>query len=301
VRFWQITDTIAAIDHGLLNSPGIGASYVVRGESIAIVETGTSLTVPHTLAGLAALGIRPDEVSHILCTHVHMDHAGGAGELARSLQRARVAIHSLSAPHLVDPSKLVPSSRRAVGEVLWPYQGSITPLDPARLMPAEELRLDLGRGVVLEALPAPGHSPDHLAFLERASGSLFTGDALGANFTTFGVRLPVTVPPQFDLEAQRATFDRLHALGAERFLVTHFGEERDTEAMWQELREKTELCARVAEEAVARGDEPDAMELSRSYLPAPAHLNSAQRDVVVYWGKMTFDGLLRYFRKRLPA
>lgn len=301
MRVWQISDQIAAIDHDLLGGPDIGATYVLRGGTVALIETGTSLTVPKTLAGLELLGIQPDAVSHIICTHVHMDHAGGAGELAQTLTRAQVVIHSSTAQHLVDPSKLLPSTRRAVGELLWQVQGSITPLDPQRLVPAEDLRLDLGRGLLLEAVPTPGHSPDHTAYLEHQSRSLFTGDAIGANFTTLGVRLPVTVPPQFDMEAQLATFERLRALDVERYLVTHFGEERDPQAAWHELFERTQECGRAAEAAVARGEEPDTLDMSRRYLPAPAHLNQAQIDVVEYWGKMAFDGLLRYYRKRAQA
>lgn len=301
MRVWQITDTIAAIDHNLLGGPGIGATYVVRGESVALVESGTSLTAPETLAGLAELGIHHDAVSHILCTHVHMDHAGGAGVLAQSLPRAQVVIHSSTAQHLLDPSKLMASSRRAVGEVIWPYQGTMIPIDGERLLAAEELRLDLGRGVVLEAVPTPGHSPDHTAYLERQSGSLFTGDAIGANFTSFGVLLPVTVVPQFDLEAQRATFERVRALGAERFVVTHFGATEDTAGMWRTLFEQTEECAAAALAALASGDEPDPVALAARHLPAPTGLAHYATNVVEGWGKMTFDGLLRYFRKRQQA
>ncbi|MFQ3663248.1 MAG: MBL fold metallo-hydrolase, partial [Chloroflexaceae bacterium] len=140
---------ITAIDHNLLGIPGIGVTYVVRGETVALVETGTSLTVPHTLAGLEQLGIRPEEVEHILCTHIHMDHAGGAGYLAAALPRAHVYINSSVSKHLVDPGKLLPSVRRAVGEEAWPLHGDIKPIPAERLLPAENLRLDLGRDVVL--------------------------------------------------------------------------------------------------------------------------------------------------------
>jgi glyoxylase-like metal-dependent hydrolase (beta-lactamase superfamily II) len=298
---WQISEGIAAIDHGLLGGQGIGATYVVRGEAVALVETGTSLTVPATLRGLDALGISRDAVRYIVCTHVHMDHAGGAGWLAQALPHAQVVIHSTSAPHLSDPSRLMASTRRAVGEELWGYQGTMVPLAAERMLAAEGLRLDLGRDVVLEAVPTPGHSPDHMAYLERSSGALFVGDALGANFSTLGVLLPVTVVPQLDLEALRATFARVRELDPTRYLVTHFGAVDDTKGMWRYLYNKTEECAAAAKTALEREERPDAAALARRYLPAPPHLDAAATRVVETWGKMSFDGLLRYFRKQRDA
>src|SRR5215210_3171631 len=112
----HVDDTIAYVDNGLLDTAGVGTTYVVQGDEVALVETGTSLCAPAILEGLRALGVRPQAVRHILLTHVHLDHAGGAGVLVDSMPDAMVYIHSLTGPHLVDPSRLLPSAERALGE-----------------------------------------------------------------------------------------------------------------------------------------------------------------------------------------
>ena len=291
----SVDDHISAIDHDLLGAPGIGVTYVVRGdpEQIALIETGTSLTAPTTLAGLDRLGIPREAVWHIICTHIHIDHAGGAGPLAEALPNAAVYINSATAEHLVDPSRLLPSTRRAVGEALWPLQGTIQPLPLGRLRPAEELRLDLGRGVVLQAIPTPGHSSDHVAFLDERSGALFAGDSCGVMLPRYGVGpLPVMPPPTCDLDQQIATYERLRALPIARLLVTHCGPIHAAEPA---MREQHLKLLEVAE-AVRLGVEQDNLDssaISTRLLP------SGDNEVLRKWSEMTIAGLARYFRKRM--
>ena len=218
----QIADHIGMIDNGLLGTAGFGATYVVRGDSVALLETGTSLTAAATLQGLEQLGIERDAVEHILLTHVHMDHAGGAGVLAQALPNASVYIHELTAPHLIDPARLLRSVERAVGP-MWPMYGTVVPIVAERIRHANDLRLDLGRGIVLEAIATPGHSPDHLAFWDAHSGAMWSGDAIGIVMSTHHLPFAVTPPPAFDLPAQLATFERLAALPIRTLMPSHFG------------------------------------------------------------------------------
>jgi glyoxylase-like metal-dependent hydrolase (beta-lactamase superfamily II) len=290
-----VDDHITAVDHDLLGAPGFGVTYVVHGDpdQIALVDTGTSLTAPTTLAGLEQLGVPRDAVRHVLCTHIHMDHAGGAGPLAEALPNAVVYINSATAEHLVNPDRLIPSTRRAVGEALWPLQGTIHPLPAKRLRLSETLRLDLGRGVVLQAIPTPGHSSDHVAFLDERSGALYAGDSCGVVLPRYGVGpRPVTPPPTFDLEQQIATYERLRALPITRLLVTHCGPIDDVATATREQHLKLLELAEVVRVAVERGD-----------LNAPAIiarlLPSDDNEVLRMWSEMTISGLARYFRKRL--
>lgn len=294
-----IDDHITAIDHNLLDRPGVGVTYVVRGEDIALIETGTSLTVPHTLAGLDALGIAREAVGHILCTHIHMDHAGGAGYLAAELPRAQVYIHSTTGGFLVDPTRLLPSVRRAVGEEAWPLHGDILPLDPARLQPAEQLRLDLGRDVILEAIATPGHSPDHLSYRDLRSGGLFIGDAAGLSMPRHDIFLPVTPVPAYDLLAQRDTIARLRTYNFPRFYVTHWGMHENTAAYLQRSEEKLEELVALVDEVLDRGADEDVAALSEQWLPYPPDRPGTL--VARCWADMSVAGMIRYERKRREA
>ncbi len=296
VEIIHIDDHITAIDHDLLGMPGVGVSYVVRGDDIALIETGTSLTVPATLAGLEALGIAREAISHIICTHLHMDHAGGAGYLAEALPRAQVYIHSTSIPHLIDPSRLMPSSRRAIGEEAWPLHGDMLPVPAEKLLPAEHLHLDLGNDVVLEAIATPGHSPDHLSYWDRRSGGLFIGDAASLVMPRHNLLFPVTPPPTYDLEAQRNTIAMLRRQDISRLYVTHWSVHNDVDEKLRQALERLEDLVAIVQTAVANGNENGA-DLTAQWLPYPADRPGSL--IVRSWGGMSIAGMLRYEKKRL--
>ncbi|NJN15802.1 MAG: MBL fold metallo-hydrolase [Oscillochloris sp.] len=294
---FQFDSHIAAIDHHLLGLPGVGLTYVVRGETIALVETGTSLTVSNTLAGLDALGIPRDAVEHILCTHIHMDHAGGAGYLAAALPRASVYIHSMVSEHLSDPSKLMPSVRRAVGEEAWPLHGDIKPIPTERIRPAEELRLDLGAGVILAAINTPGHSPDHLSYRDLKGGALFIGDAAGLVMDHYELAFPVTPVPAYDLVAHRDTIARLRALDLPRIYLTHYGPHDDVDRQFAHAEECLDALVALVDVAIDAGQEhPDLAALAACWLPYPGDGPAAL--VARSWSQMSVSGMLRYERKR---
>jgi glyoxylase-like metal-dependent hydrolase (beta-lactamase superfamily II) len=291
VEIIPVDDHIVAIDHNLLGLPGVGVTYVVRGDAVALIETGTALTVPHSLAGLEALGVRPEQVEHILCTHIHMDHAGGAGYLAEALPRAAVYINGAVAEHLADPTRLMASVRRAVGEQAWPLHGDMRPVAPERLRPAEALRLDLGRDVILEAIATPGHSPDHLSYWERKSGGLFIGDAAGIAMDRWGLAFPVTPVPSYDLAAHRATIVALRARDFPRLYVTHHGPHDDVAFQLERASAKLEELVALVEAALRDGD-PDVPALAARWLAYPEEGPAAL--VARSWGQMSVAGLIRY-------
>jgi glyoxylase-like metal-dependent hydrolase (beta-lactamase superfamily II) len=289
-----IDDTITAIDHDLFGMLGIGVTYVVRGDldQVALVETGTSLTAPLTLAGLEQLGVAREAVRAIICTHIHMDHAGGAGPLAEALPSADVYINSATAGFLVDPGKLIPSTRRAVGEALWPLQGTIHPLPPERLRPAEVLRLDLGRGVMLQAIASPGHSADHIAFFAEHNGALFAGDSCGIAMPRWGLGpRPVTPPPGFDLDAQIATYQRLSGLPIAHLLVAHCGPVAGGAAALRAQHTQLLHVVEAVRAAVAH-DALDIPALAARLFPTDDH------PVLNVWGQMSVAGVARYFQKQ---
>ncbi|MFN2488972.1 MAG: MBL fold metallo-hydrolase [Actinomycetota bacterium] len=200
---------------------GITAAFLVRGDATALVETGPRSSVGRVLAQLEDAGIR--ELDHIVVTHVHLDHAGAAGTLARHFPTARVAVHEIGAPHLVDPSKLWSSATRIYGGEMEKLWGGIDPIPEHRIEPlADGDRIDLG-GRVLQAVATPGHASHHHAFLDESTGTVFAGDALGVRLADVGAIRPATPPPEFDLELAVRSIERIRGLGAESLAFTHYG------------------------------------------------------------------------------
>lgn len=293
---FSIDEHITAIDHLLIARPGVGVTYVVRGEDIALVETGTSQTVQHTLAGLERLGIAREAVSHIICTHVHMDHAGGAGFLAEALPRAHVYIHSATAEHLIDPSRLIPSVERAVGEEAWPYHGTVKPIAPERIRHSEALRLDLGRDVVLEGVPTPGHSPDHVAYRDLKSGGVFIGDATSVSMGRLNITFPVTPPPAYNMTKHLETVAMLRGQDISRFYVTHYGAYDDVAGLLSLTEEQIQALYAMVCTALDNEQPIDVRTMSHQWLP----YDPADPDSIIArtWGEMSVNGMQRYERKR---
>jgi glyoxylase-like metal-dependent hydrolase (beta-lactamase superfamily II) len=219
------------------------------------VETGFSHTTPKALRALEELEISPQEVAYIAVTHVHMDHAGGAGFLAEECPHAQVICHHVGAPHLIRPEKLVRSVQRAVGP-LFPYYGEMKPIPEERLIIVRGgERFELGDGYALEVLDAPGHAPHHACFYEPRTRGLFTGDAVGIYRRGIGF-IMTTPPPSFHFEESLITLNKLRQYELKWLYFTHFGahpepyklmdayEERlrewvgEVEAKWQELRDE---------------------------------------------------------------
>ncbi len=216
----QVAEGVYLVDARQFGRPGIGGVYLLSGTEAALVESGTSLAVPRVLAGLEEAGIPREAVRWIFVTHVHLDHAGGAGALVKELPRARVVVHPRGAKHLADPTKLVASVKQAVGD-RFPLYGEAIPIPWERLHVAEdEERFAVGAHT-LRAVFSPGHAPHHLCFFEEVKGLLFTGDAAGL-YLGDGL-IPATPPPSFDLELSLATLERLSALAPKALCYTHFG------------------------------------------------------------------------------
>jgi glyoxylase-like metal-dependent hydrolase (beta-lactamase superfamily II) len=212
---------VTTIDTGMHDEPGITGAFVVRGERTALVETGPKSTATNVVKGLTDAGVETVDV--IAVTHVHLDHAGAAGTIARLFPSATVAVHEVGAPHLVDPSKLWSSAARIYGDAMEAMWGGIDPLPPDRIRTlADGDVIDLG-GRTLRAVATPGHAFHHHAFLDEGSGTAFVGDALGVRLPDLGILRPATPPPEFDLELTIASVERIAELAPERVVLTHFG------------------------------------------------------------------------------
>lgn len=216
----EIVPGVAFLDTDQFGVAGQGGVYILSGRPAALVEAGTSLAEERILAALDLRRIPRHDVGWIFLTHIHLDHAGGAGGLLRQLPKAKVVVHARGARHLLDPARLVASVKEAVRE-RFPLYGGVTPVPEDRLHVSQDGELhSLGR-FAIRSVDAPGHAPHHLCFFEESQRLLFTGDASGLYLE--GTLIPSTVPPSFDLGTSLATLSRLADLRPARLLFTHFG------------------------------------------------------------------------------
>lgn len=207
---------VDVLDVHQFGRPRSGAAFLLRAERTVLVECGTAAAAPGLVAALH--GVHLDA---IFVSHVHLDHAGGAGHLARAHPEARIVAHERGVPHLADPSRLVAGVRSASPE-LSPLYGEPLPIPASQLRAAHDgERFALGRDSEIVVVETPGHAPHHVAFFETSRRLLFAGDAAGH----FGVpvRVPLTVPPRFDVVASRASLARLRGLAPRAIAYTHFG------------------------------------------------------------------------------
>lgn len=195
-------------------------SYLLLGERNAIVDVGPRAAIPNLLASLAELKISPDEIDYLILTHIHIDHAGGAGTVIREMPTAKIIAHSLARQFLIDPARLWEASVKTLGDLARQY-GSIEPVPEDRIVVAADMmKLDLGRGLVLEVHLTPGHAPHHLSLFDRRNRVLIAGEAAGVCLD--GVIRPAT-PPPFKLEETLSSMDRLISLEPRTICYGHFG------------------------------------------------------------------------------
>jgi glyoxylase-like metal-dependent hydrolase (beta-lactamase superfamily II) len=290
------------IDLDFRDVEGLIASYALPGPSgWTIVETGPTTCREHLQEGIAAAGIDPSEVERVLVTHIHLDHAGGLGNAAEIFPQATLYVHREGLAHMLDPSKLIASARRAWGAAADPLWGTILPVPPARLVALSGgERLPLRNGNLL-VVNTPGHAKHHLAFFDETTRSLFTGDAAGVHLPGTDRVRPALPPPDLDLEALLLSVDRMRELEPERLLYTHFGpRKKAVEALGQ----YPSLVLRwrdVALEAAREDPSVDrvAAALQRSEDESgPRRKEADSRPDLISGTALAAQGLLRYFRTR---
>jgi len=230
-------------------------SYLVKGDKNTVVDPGPAAAKPGLLLALDEAGVRAEDVSYIVLTHIHIDHAGGAGAVIKELPNATVLAHRRAIPHLVSPSALWNASLKTLGDLAMKY-GPIDPIPEDRVMEAtDHMRLDLG-GTVLEIYMTPGHAVHHLSLFESETGILIAGEAAGVCVN--GVIRPAT-PPPFKLEETMASIDRLIGLEPDRICYGHFGCHDNGLARLRLYKEKLLLWHEVVKSETAKGTGPEAI------------------------------------------
>ncbi len=212
------------IDTRMAGYDGITASYLIRGDRPCLVETGTAPSAPVVRDALASLGVGPGDLATIVVTHIHLDHAGGTGDVAQMFPSAQVVVHALGARHLADPSRLMASARMVWGSELDGLFGTLAPTPHERIRAVDQVGIvDLGGGRRLESHYSPGHARHHVGLVDSVSGDLYVGDAAGLYVPETGDMRPATPPPDFDLEVALGSLRMFAALQPTRLLFSHFG------------------------------------------------------------------------------
>lgn len=280
----------------------IAACLVDTGDGLALVDPGPSSTREALEALVAAFGARRDDIRHLLLTHIHLDHAGVAGSLVRDVPRARVYVHARGAPHLADPTRLLDSARRIYRDRMDALWGEFLPVPTDRLVVLEGTeRLALGSRRWRVAA-TPGHAIHHVAYLDEHEGIVFTGDVAGEATQHGTPALPVTPPPDIDLEAWRPSLDTILGWGPEGLVLTHYGLVRDPrahlDAMWGRL---LDWSAQVRDALDAPGTDDEkadafqASEVARLTAGMPAEqARWVDADAV----RSSWFGLARYWRRK---
>jgi len=233
--------------------PGLAASHLVVDDGhAAFVDTGAAPAHPRLMQALTELGLAPDQVDYVFLTHVHLDHAGGAGQLMRALPRARAVLHPRGAPHMVDPAKLIAGTVAVYGDTMYrELYGEIVPVAAERMILANDGdRIALGSRT-FELLDTPGHARHHYCAHDLDHDDIFSGDTFGISYRDFDTAagafiFPTTTPVQFDPAALHSSVDRLMARRPRRMVLTHFGPVGDLERLSGDLHADIDEFVAVA-------------------------------------------------------
>ncbi len=256
---------IYAFDTGYLRPQLAAVHLIVHDGRAAFVDTGTSATLPRTLAVLDSLGLTPDAVDYVILTHIHLDHAGGAGAMMGAFPNAQLVVHPRGARHMSEPSKLMAGVEAVYGkERTRQLYGELQPIAAERIIEAHDnTTLHLGDRALL-CIDTPGHARHHIAIFDTQSQGIFTGDTLGISYRELAVDgrpflFPTTTPSQFDPVALRASTEHILALQPEAAYLTHFGRLAEPAKHAPELLRRMDGFVAIATEAARKlgaGDTP---------------------------------------------
>lgn len=252
----RVGDGVIEIDTLLGGWERLTAGYLIEGEAPVLVETGSQTSVPALLGALDGLGVSAHDLAGVVVTHIHLDHAGGVGDLAAAFPRATVYVHEKGARHLADPTRLINSASQVYGDLLDSLYGRLTATPPERLhvlADGEDIVISSKR--VLTAIDSPGHAKHHLGLHDSGSGILFAGDAVGVRLPDVGVLRPSVPPPDFDLDLALASIRRFEARSPVALALAHYGVVHHPTVLLEEASQVLQSWADVAGAAWRRGED----------------------------------------------
>ena len=293
------------LDLGFQGRAGVVAAYLVTGPyGHMLIETGPGSTLASLERAVSETDASLGDITQILVTHIHLDHAGAAGSLLRRLPEARLFVHPRGAAHMIDPSKLLASAARIYGERMDELWGAFEACPADRVTVLQD-GADVSCGVrTLVALHTPGHASHHIAIHDPDAHSVFTGDVGGVRLQGAAYVRPPTPPPDIDVEAWHASVERLRALNLRALDLTHFGRFTDPSRHFDDLLARLDDWTAWVADRIAEGRSPDAMAAAlelRTELEVAAEVPDstlASAYELATPARMTVDGLARYLTRR---
>jgi glyoxylase-like metal-dependent hydrolase (beta-lactamase superfamily II) len=302
----HVADDLVVIDTMYNGTPEAIAAYLLLGRRPALIETGPASTVDALFGGMREAGVEPETLAAVAVTHIHLDHAGGAGTIAARLPQVQIYVHSLGAPHLIDPARLLGSAQRLYGDDLPRLFGRVVGVPAERvhaLRDGDEIQLGDRR---ILAFDTPGHARHHHAYWDPIRRDLFTGDIAGVALPgSRYVRAP-TPPPEFDLSSWLGSLVRLRDLRPLRLLLTHFGAHEWPEELLAQLEERLDEAVDTVRRALARGADEAAItgqvrEAAMREIAARDGPEAPRRYEVIMPVRQSVLGLIRYIEKSQEA
>lgn len=244
---------IYAIDTGYAR-PGLAASHLIVDKGCAaFVDTGTANSVPRLLAGLEFLELSPSQVKHVLLTHIHLDHAGGAGQLMQALPEATLFVHPRGARHMIDPAKLIEGTRAVYGESEYRrLYGEILPIPAERVHEVSDAEETVVGGRTLKLIHTRGHANHHYSIVDPAARAIFSGDSFGVSYRELDTEkgefiFPTTTPVHFDPQAAHASIDLMLSHVPAAIFLTHFSKVTDIDRLARDLHKDIDAFVNIAE------------------------------------------------------
>ena len=251
----KVTDGLYYFESRTVSPFAVSGVYLIVRSEVALIEAGTSISAPRLLEAIEGLGISLERVTTLIPTHVHLDHAGGAGWLIEKLPHLKVWVHHRGLKHLADPSRLIESAKVLYGtrENITRLHGEILPIPMDNLVGIEDGFIPLSGGPDLQALDTPGHASHHLSIFDTVSKSLFCGESLGHYLPEYRLLYPAVAPPGFDLETNRATIEKLRAVNPARICFSQFGWRDDPGWVFSEICRQLEFYAHLIKTGLDQG------------------------------------------------
>src|SRR5437773_2209147 len=295
---------LSYIDLQFQGVPRVIATVVVQGKGgVALIDPGPSSALPELRRGLELAGVRVADLTAILLTHIHLDHAGASGTLVRENPRLRVFVHQSGVRHLVDPARLLASAARLYGDDMDRLWGEFLAVPAAALVALAGGERIAAGGRDFDVAYTPGHASHHVSYLAADAGIAFVGDTAGIRLMPDGYVLPPTPPPDVDLEAWADSLARIDRWGADTVFMTHFGPSAPAGPVLRELSDHLEVTRRLVDASLRReGTDEEREDWFRDEIRRELTRRMSETDAHAYEVAGRFDlswrGMARYLRKR---